>query len=96
MCLGGGQIILVAVHVHAAPLIREFLYPLEQTATLCGMSFPAPYVLYSSLKAATDGTAEPHAEGYARLLEAIRDDRFDFAAAGNQHVIHHDTIPVTE
>ena len=74
--------------------IREFLFPLEQTATLCGMRFPAPYVLYSSLKAATDGLVEPHADGYARLLEAIRDGHYDFEAAADRHVIHHDTLPL--
>jgi glutathione-regulated potassium-efflux system ancillary protein KefG len=74
--------------------IRTFLTPLEQTAALCGMTFPAPYVLYSSLKAAADGEIDPHAEGYARLLEAIRDDRYDFGATLGRHVVHHDTLPI--
>ena len=31
--------------------LRTFLTPLEQTARLCGMRFPAPYVLYAALRA---------------------------------------------
>ena len=58
--------------------LRTFLTPLEQTARLCKMRFPAPYVLYGSLKAPTAGQVEPHVAGYVALLEAIRDDRYDF------------------
>jgi len=76
--------------------IRTFLTPLEQTARLCKMHFPAPYVLYSSLKAPAAGLVEPHVDGYVRLLEAIRDDRYDFAAAERMNVVHFDTLPVGE
>ena len=58
------------------------------------MRFPAPFVLYSSLKASTDGRLEAHVEGYARLLEAIRDDRFDFEAASDRHVIDFSALPI--
>jgi hypothetical protein len=60
------------------------------------MHFPAPYVLYSSLKAPAAGLVEPHVDGYVRLLEAIRDDRYDFAAAERMNVVHFDTLPVGE
>ena len=74
--------------------IREFLYPLEQTARLCKMEFSAPYVLYASLRAPGAGLVEPHVDGYRRLLEAIRDDRYDFDAAKQVDVIQHDTLPI--
>ena len=74
--------------------LRTFLAPLEQTARLCRMHFPPPYVLYSSLRAPTDGRLEAHIDGYRRLLEAIRDDRYDFDAAADQDVIHFDTLPI--
>ena len=74
--------------------IRTFLTPLEQTARLCKMHFTAPYVLYSSLKAPAAGLVEPHVEGYVRLLEAVRDDRYDFTAAATMDVVHFDTLPV--
>ena len=61
--------------------IRTFLTPLECTASLCHMQFVPPYVLYAALQAPSAGLTQPHADGYRRLLEAIRDDRFDFSAA---------------
>ena len=74
--------------------IRTFLTPLEQTARLCKMHFPAPYVLYASLRAPGAGLVEPHVNGYRELLEAIRDDRYDFAAAEERDVIGFDTLPI--
>lgn len=74
--------------------LRTFLTPLEQTARLCKMRFPAPYVLYASLKAPQQGEVEPHVAGYVEVLEAIRDDRYDFAAAEGMDVVRHDTVPV--
>ncbi len=74
--------------------IRTFLTPLEQTARLCDMEFTPPYVLYSSLRAPGDGLLEPHVAGYRRLLEAIRDDRYDFAAVRGRDTVRPDTLPV--
>ena len=76
--------------------IRTFLTPLEQTARLCDMEFTPPYVLYSSLRAPGDGDLELHAAGYRRLLEAIRDDRYDYAAVRGRDVVRPDTLPITE
>ena len=74
--------------------IRTFLTPLEQTARLCNMSFAPPYVLYGSLRAPDAGVVEPHVEGYIRLIEAIRDDRYDFSAAGADGTVSFDTLPI--
>ena len=74
--------------------LRTFLTPLEQTARLCKMHFPAPYVLYASLRAPAAGLVEPHVDGYRKLLEAIRDDRYDFAAAEKMDVVHFDNLPI--
>ncbi len=76
--------------------LREFLRPLEQTACLCDMSFVPPYVLYGSLKAPSDGTVEPHVEGYRRLLESIRDDRYDWEAAGSQDITDFTSLQIRE
>ena len=72
--------------------LRTFLTPFEQTARLCQMSFLPPYVLFGAL------TAEPapHAQGFARLLEALRDDRFDGMRAASLPVLTHDTLPLLE
>lgn len=74
--------------------MRDFLRPLEQTARLCEMRFAPPYVLYGSLKAPGDGRLERHVAGYRRLLEAIRDDRYDWAAADELDVIEVESMPV--
>ena len=76
--------------------LRTFLTPLEQTATLCGMRFEAPYAIYGSLRAPVDGQLQPHVDGYYQLLEAIRDDRYDFDAARDQGVVLADRLPITE
>lgn len=76
--------------------LREFLRPLEQTARLCGMRFLPPYVLYESLRAVDDGLAEPHSRGYCLLLEALRDDRYDRAAARSMDTVSFDTLPIRE
>ena len=74
--------------------LRTFLTPLEQTARLCHMTFPAPYVLYGALKATERGEVGPHVEGYAALLAAIRDDGYDWAAAEGRETVHHDSLPL--
>lgn len=66
--------------------LRQFLAPLEATAGLCRMSFISPYVLFGSL-GVDEGARHAHVDGYVRLLEALRDDRFDFAAAAAMDLI---------
>jgi len=74
--------------------IRTFLTPLEQTARLSGMQFLAPYVLYGALRAPDEGLVEPHVDGYRQLLEAIRDDRYDFAAAEKRDFVTFNDLPL--
>jgi hypothetical protein len=51
------------------------------------MRFAAPYVLYAALRAPDDGRLQAHVGGYRQLLEAIRDDRYDFETAMRRDVI---------
>jgi putative NADPH-quinone reductase len=74
--------------------LRTFLTPLEQTARLCEMRFAAPYVLYEALRAPAAGQVAPHVAGYQRLLEAIRDDRYDFEAAERRDTVGHANLPI--
>lgn len=76
--------------------LRTFLTPLEQTARLCQMRFVPPYVLYGALQAPESGGVDRHVAGYRALLEALRDDRFDFAAADAHDVLAAGTLPITE
>lgn len=70
--------------------LRTFLTPFEQTARLCGMAFPAPYVLNGALRA--DPSA--HAAGFARLLTALREGTLDLPAAQAMALMTHDTLPI--
>ncbi|WP_416897500.1 MAG: NAD(P)H-dependent oxidoreductase [Minwuia sp.] len=76
--------------------LRTFLTPLEQTARLCGMRFAAPYVLYASLLAPSDGRIPEHVDGYVRLIEAIRDDRYAFDRACTMDVATARDLPIHE
>ena len=76
--------------------LRDFLRPLEQTARLCGMRFSTPYALYSALRAPSVGEVEPHVDGYRQLLEAIRDDRYDWEAADRVDVLGYNTLTIKE
>ncbi len=58
--------------------IWHFLYPLEQTATLCGMDHLPPFVLHSA-NHIDNISAQHHIGAYPQLLVALRDDRFDLA-----------------
>jgi len=57
----------------------QYLFPLQQTATLCGMEFLPPFVLHSAnhIEAAS---AQSHIRAFANLLEALRDEKVDFEA----------------
>lgn len=72
--------------------VRTFLTPLEQTARLCRMEFLTPYVLYGSIKARSDGRIEGHADGYERLLIALRNDTYDFKAASKKDILTADSL----
>lgn len=72
--------------------LETFLIPLQQTATLCGMRYLPPFVLYASLTAPREGRIDPHAKGYRHLLEAIRDDRYDQDAAQQCRYVFHETL----
>ena len=61
--------------------LRELLYPLEQTAHLCGMTWLPPFAVYRSRHAAEDGVTDTHRAEWLRLLRALRDDTLDIEAA---------------
>jgi glutathione-regulated potassium-efflux system ancillary protein KefG len=57
--------------------LRELLAPLEQTAKLCGMSYLPPFVIFNTLKLATEQEARSRGTLYRRAVESLRDSRFD-------------------
>lgn len=76
--------------------LRDLLRPLEQTANLCGLRFVPPYALFAALKAPGDDSLDRHAEGYTRLLEALRDGTLDLEAAAALEHLSADSLPVRE
>ena len=61
--------------------LRELLRPLEQTASLCGMRFLAPFALFSSRTAHEEGRVRAHVADWERVLDALRQGRLDLEAA---------------
>ena len=70
--------------------IRELLHPLEQTAGLCGMTYLPPFALFGSRTAVDDGTLGGHVADWKRVLEGLRDDRLDIAAAQRRPTLNGD------
>ncbi|HSD66479.1 MAG TPA: NAD(P)H-dependent oxidoreductase [Vicinamibacteria bacterium] len=60
--------------------VRQLLAPIEQTARLCGMDYPPPFVVHGTHRLDAEGIARA-AEEYALFLTALRDDRVDFETA---------------
>jgi glutathione-regulated potassium-efflux system ancillary protein KefG len=61
--------------------IRELLAPWEQTAHLCGMRFLAPFVVHAALGIVGDDDLGARRDRYRRLIEGLRDERFDLDRA---------------
>ena len=61
--------------------IREMLRPIEQTATLCGMTYLPPYALFGARTALEDGRVDTHIAGWKRILECLREERIDLDLA---------------
>lgn len=67
----------------------ELLAPIQQTARLCGMRFLPPFVVHGSHQQ-PDSDLEKHAQDYAQLLQALRDDTIDLERARSEPRINHD------
>jgi glutathione-regulated potassium-efflux system ancillary protein KefG len=61
--------------------IRQLLHPLEQTAVLTGMQYLAPFTLFGSRTAVEENRIGQHVKDWRRLIEAMRDNKFDFEIA---------------
>lgn len=70
--------------------LRQLLVPFERTADLCRMIYLAPFALFGAGRALEAGLLAPHVESFGRLLEALRDDRFDVLAAQRAPILSDD------
>ena len=60
--------------------MKEFLAPVDQLAYLCGMDYLPPFVVHGT-HVLTESEIAGHAEDYAAIVTALRDDRVDLDAA---------------
>jgi glutathione-regulated potassium-efflux system ancillary protein KefG len=70
--------------------IRELLYPIEQMALLCGMTYLPPFTLFGARTALEEGRLQGHIDDLLRTLHAIRDGRIDLEAAGQLQKLNED------
>lgn len=68
--------------------VRQFLAPIEQSARLCGMGFPPPFVVHGTHKL-SEAEIDVHARQYAEVLEAYRDGRIPMAEVENLPRLNH-------
>ena len=61
--------------------LRQLLTPLEQTATLTGMRYLAPFALFGSRTALEEGRVADHVTDWVRVLTALRDGSIDLERA---------------
>ncbi|MBW8184309.1 NAD(P)H-dependent oxidoreductase [Shewanella nanhaiensis] len=61
--------------------IRELLQPLEQTASLTGMEYLAPFVLFGSRSAVEENRVHEHINQMHQLLNALANNKLDLAQA---------------
>ncbi len=69
--------------------IRELLAPISQTAWLCGMDYPPPFVVYGTHSLGPEDINR-HATDYRRTIEALRDGTLDLDAARDWPRLNHD------
>ena len=58
---------------HNAHSVRQLLAPVEQTASLCGMRFVEPFVIYGALDVERRHKMEGCISSYRARVEALRD-----------------------
>ena len=61
--------------------IRELLQPLEQTASLTGMEYIAPFVLFGSRSAVEENRVHDHISQMHLLLNALSNNKLDIVQA---------------
>jgi putative NADPH-quinone reductase len=68
--------------------VRQLLAPLEQTASLCGMTYLPPFTLFSSRRAHEEGRIGGHVEAWLEMLTALSEGRVDLASAAKLETLN--------
>ncbi|MFA0115981.1 NAD(P)H-dependent oxidoreductase [Vibrio sp. 10N.261.46.E11] len=69
--------------------IRELLHPIEQTASLCGMNYIAPFALFGSRTALEENRIQQHVDSYRTLLHALVHGDINMRRAGKAEKLNH-------
>jgi putative NADPH-quinone reductase len=69
--------------------IRELLHPIEQTASLCGMNYLAPFALFGSRTALEENRIQEHVDSYKVLLEALVAGKINIKKASKAEKLNH-------
>lgn len=70
--------------------LRELFAPFEQTMRLCLVRFLPPFALFAAGHALEEGRLEGHVAAYARLLEAVAEEKLDLARAARENALSDD------
>jgi glutathione-regulated potassium-efflux system ancillary protein KefG len=76
----GGRESAYRVDGYNRSTIPQLLEPIAQTARLCGMDYLPPFVAHGT-HAMREGDIRRHADDYARVVAALRDDNINLDAA---------------
>ena len=68
--------------------IRELLRPIEQTATLCHMTYLPPFALFGARTAVEEGRVEAHAHHLGCALNALANGELDLEQACAARVLN--------
>ncbi len=68
--------------------LRQLFSPLEQTASLCGMTYLPPYALMSARRAFEEGRIPVHVSDWLQLLEALSQDRVNLQDAAGKGLLN--------
>ncbi|SON48691.1 NAD(P)H-dependent oxidoreductase [Vibrio tapetis] len=69
--------------------IRELLHPLEQMASLTGMRYLAPFILFGSRTAAEERRITEHVQKWKTLLDGLVTQKVDLKAAQHLDKLNH-------
>lgn len=70
--------------------IQELLRPMEQMASLCGMTYLPAFALFGARTATDEGRIEKHIEQWKILLESLRDGQLDINKALTRPLLNSD------
>ena len=68
--------------------VHELLQPLEQMASLCGMQYIPPYVMFSARTASEDQRINNHVKQWTHTLSAMINNQFDFKQAAQLKLLN--------